>query len=118
MGRSEHAAANELRAVMQGKVVAEAEDAYTDVRQVWNGAVEHQPALFALCSCSVVPITNGRFGKRMATWTLRGDGRTPRDRATSDRQRRIGAASQTKETRSVPSRASDLILPAMVERLE
>jgi hypothetical protein len=43
------AAADELRAAMRGKVVLAGEDAYPRVRQIWNGAVEHQPAVFALC---------------------------------------------------------------------
>jgi FAD/FMN-containing dehydrogenase len=46
---SSEAAARELRAVMQGKVVLRGDDAYERVRQIWNGAVNYQPALFALC---------------------------------------------------------------------
>jgi hypothetical protein len=42
-------AADELRGTMQGKVVVAGEEGYTHVRQIWNGAVTHQPALFALC---------------------------------------------------------------------
>ena len=43
------AAARDLRAVMRGKVVLEGEDTYQSVRQIWNRAVDYQPALFALC---------------------------------------------------------------------
>lgn len=43
------AAAYEMRAAMQGKVVLAGEDDYFRVRQIWNGAVDHQPVLFALC---------------------------------------------------------------------
>jgi hypothetical protein len=43
------AAANDLRAVMQGKVVLLGDAAYPATRQIWNGAVDHQPALFAVC---------------------------------------------------------------------
>lgn len=43
------AAAHDLRGVMQGQVVVAGEEAYGDVRRIWNGAVQHQPALFALC---------------------------------------------------------------------
>ena len=46
---SELAAARELKAVMQGKVVLRGDDDYARTRQIWNGAVEHQPALFAVC---------------------------------------------------------------------
>lgn len=47
--RPELAAARELRAVMQGEVVRRDHHAYARTRQIWNGAVEHQPALFAVC---------------------------------------------------------------------
>jgi hypothetical protein len=43
------AAANDLRAAMQGKVLLPADAAYAAARQIWNGAVDHQPALFAVC---------------------------------------------------------------------
>jgi FAD/FMN-containing dehydrogenase len=42
-------AARQLRAVMQGKVVLRGDDDYAQTRQIWNGAVEHQPALIAVC---------------------------------------------------------------------
>src|ERR1700724_2783530 len=42
-------AAQALRAVMQGKVALPGEDSYLQARQIYNGAVEYQPALFALC---------------------------------------------------------------------
>lgn len=47
----EHSAvANDLRAVMEeDSVIAAGEETYDDVRQIWNGAVDHRPALFALC---------------------------------------------------------------------
>ena len=41
--------AGDLRAVMAGKVVMAGQDAYAGVRQIWNGAVDHQPAVIALC---------------------------------------------------------------------
>ena len=47
--RPELAAARELRAVVQGEVVRRDHHAYARTRQIWNGAVEHQPALFAVC---------------------------------------------------------------------
>jgi FAD/FMN-containing dehydrogenase len=43
------AAAHDLRAEMQGKVVLPGEEAYASVRQIWNGAVTYRPAMFALC---------------------------------------------------------------------
>jgi FAD/FMN-containing dehydrogenase len=42
-------AAKALRAVMQGKVALPGEDTYLQAQQIFNGAVEYQPALFALC---------------------------------------------------------------------
>jgi FAD binding domain len=47
--RSALAAANDLRAVMQGKVVLPSDAAYAATCQIWNGAVDHQPVLFAVC---------------------------------------------------------------------
>jgi FAD/FMN-containing dehydrogenase len=41
--------ARQLQAVMQGRVVLRGDDDYTQTRQIWNGAVEHQPALIAVC---------------------------------------------------------------------
>jgi len=42
-------AARQLRTVMQGRIVVHGDDDYARTRQIWNGAVEHQPALFAVC---------------------------------------------------------------------
>src|SRR4029077_4672839 len=47
--QSVSAAASDLRALMQGKVLLPGDDGYANTRQIWNGAVEHRPALFALC---------------------------------------------------------------------
>jgi FAD/FMN-containing dehydrogenase len=47
--QSVSAAASDLRALMQGEVLLPGDDAYAKARQIWNGAVEHRPALFALC---------------------------------------------------------------------
>ena len=41
---------HELQAVdAQGRVVLRGDDDYPRTRQIWNGAVEHQPAMFAVC---------------------------------------------------------------------
>ena len=50
--RSELDASRELRAVMQGTVVVRGDDDYAGVRQIWNRAVENQPALLATCETS------------------------------------------------------------------
>src|SRR5215469_11095734 len=49
---SEFTAARELRTVMQGNVVLRGDDNYVQTRQIWNGAVQHEPALFAVCETS------------------------------------------------------------------
>ena len=41
--------ASELRTAMRGKVVVPGDDAYESARQIWNGAVDHRPALLAIC---------------------------------------------------------------------
>jgi FAD/FMN-containing dehydrogenase len=50
IAKAGHAAARDLRAVMRGKVVLPDDDAYELTREVWNGAVDHRPALFAICA--------------------------------------------------------------------
>jgi FAD/FMN-containing dehydrogenase len=45
-------AARELRATMQGRVVLRGDDDYARTRQIWNRAVETQPALLAVCETS------------------------------------------------------------------
>jgi FAD/FMN-containing dehydrogenase len=49
IARPESAAARNLRAAMQGEVALPSDKAYSGARQIWNGAVEHRPALFAFC---------------------------------------------------------------------
>src|SRR5215813_6996327 len=49
---SELTAARELRTVMQGNVVLRGDDDYVHTRQIWNGAVGHQPVFFAVCDTS------------------------------------------------------------------
>src|SRR5258708_38418646 len=43
------AVAKDLRAVMQGKVAIAGEASYDEARQVFNGAVDRRPTLFAFC---------------------------------------------------------------------
>jgi FAD/FMN-containing dehydrogenase len=43
------AAAHDLRAAMQGRVVLAGEEAYGSVRQIWTGGITSRPAMFALC---------------------------------------------------------------------
>ena len=49
---SELTAARELRTMMQGRIVLRGDDDYARTRQIWNRAVENQPALFAVCETS------------------------------------------------------------------
>jgi FAD/FMN-containing dehydrogenase len=48
-GAAAVSAAVDLRAIMQGKVVMAGDRDYARVRQVWNGAVDHRPAVVAIC---------------------------------------------------------------------
>src|SRR5438270_8035372 len=50
--RTGSTAKRELRAMMRGRVVSRGDDDYPRTRQVWNRAVEDQPALFAVCETS------------------------------------------------------------------
>lgn len=50
--RTGSTAMRELRAMMRGGVVSRGDDDYSRTRQVWNRAVEDQPALFAVCETS------------------------------------------------------------------
>ncbi|VIO77733.1 FAD-binding oxidoreductase [Bradyrhizobium ivorense] len=50
---SDSAAARGLRALMQGRVVSRGDDDYSRTRKIWNGAVENEPALFAVCESAV-----------------------------------------------------------------
>jgi FAD/FMN-containing dehydrogenase len=43
------AAASELRATMQGEVILPDEEGYDNARQLFNGAVDTRPAVFAMC---------------------------------------------------------------------
>jgi hypothetical protein len=57
-------AANDLRAAMQGKVLLPADAAYATARRIWNGAVDHQPPLFAVCETTKdvqAAVTTGRW---------------------------------------------------------
>jgi hypothetical protein len=47
--RSELAVARELQSVMRGRAVWRGDEAYAVTRQIWNGAMQQQPALFAVC---------------------------------------------------------------------
>src|SRR5215831_4398820 len=45
-------ATRELRTMMRGRVVLPGDDDYARTRQIWNRAVENQPALLAVCETS------------------------------------------------------------------
>ena len=49
---SELGPARELRTIMRGRVVLRGDDDYARTRQIWNRAVENQPALLAVCESS------------------------------------------------------------------
>jgi FAD/FMN-containing dehydrogenase len=49
---SELTATRALRSMMPGRAVLRGDDDYARTRQIWNRAVESQPALFAVCETS------------------------------------------------------------------
>ncbi|HEX4209548.1 MAG TPA: hypothetical protein VHY56_04080, partial [Candidatus Binataceae bacterium] len=50
--RTGSTAMRELRAMMKGRVVSRGDDDYARTRQIFNPAVENQPALIAVCETS------------------------------------------------------------------
>jgi FAD/FMN-containing dehydrogenase len=72
---SELTAAAELRAKMQGRVVSRGDDDYARTRKIWNGAVENQPALFAVCETSADVQAAVRVARRHGLpFSVRGGG--------------------------------------------
>jgi FAD/FMN-containing dehydrogenase len=68
-------AARELRAMMQGSVVLRGDDDYARTRQIWNGAVVNQPALFAVCETSADVQAAVRVARRHGLpFSVRGGG--------------------------------------------
>jgi FAD/FMN-containing dehydrogenase len=68
-------ATRELRTMMQGRVVLRGEDDYTRTRQIWNRAVENQPALFAVCETSADVQVAVRVARRYnLPFSVRGGG--------------------------------------------
>lgn len=47
---SEHAMADDLRAVMRGDVITRSDPAYDVARRVWNGLIDRSPAVIARCA--------------------------------------------------------------------
>jgi FAD/FMN-containing dehydrogenase len=45
-------AADELRSLMQGRVLLPADDGYEAARKIWSGAIDHRPALIARCQAT------------------------------------------------------------------
>jgi hypothetical protein len=68
-------AASELRAMMQGRVVSRDDDTYARTRQIWNRAVENQPALIAVCETSADVQAAVRVARRNTLpFSVRGGG--------------------------------------------
>jgi hypothetical protein len=42
-------AAGELRSTMRGRVLTQGDSTYEPARTIWNGPVDHHPALIAVC---------------------------------------------------------------------
>ena len=72
---SELTAAHELRATLQGRVVLRGDDDYARTRKVWNGVVDTQPALFAVCETSADVQAAVRVARRHGLpFSVRGGG--------------------------------------------
>jgi FAD/FMN-containing dehydrogenase len=72
---SELTAAHELRTMMQGRVVLRGDDDYARTRQIWNRAVDIQPALFAVCETSADVQAAVRVARRHGLpFSVRGGG--------------------------------------------
>lgn len=72
---SEQVAARELRNTMRGRVVSWGDDDYARTRQIWNGGVESEPALFVLCETSTDVQAALRSARRQAIpLSVRGGG--------------------------------------------
>jgi FAD/FMN-containing dehydrogenase len=97
------AAAQDLRAVMQGQVVAAGEDAYADVRRIWNGAVHHRPAVFARCE-TVEDVQNAVRTARVHNLPLSVRGPQPGARLRGDSVFGPGRTLRTSRTTSRPGR--------------
>jgi FAD binding domain-containing protein/berberine-like enzyme len=54
---------DDLRARLQGPVVAEGDADYDEVRKIWNAAIEKRPALFARCTSTEDVIAALQFGR-------------------------------------------------------
>jgi FAD/FMN-containing dehydrogenase len=62
---------------MQHKCIHAGDDAYASVRRIWNGAVIHQPAAFALCeSAEDVQSAVRRAREHKLPLSVRGGGLT------------------------------------------
>jgi FAD/FMN-containing dehydrogenase len=72
---SESAAALELRTTVRGRVVSWGDDDYARTRQIWNRAVESQPALLVMCETSADVQAAVRSARRHAIpLSVRGGG--------------------------------------------
>ncbi len=72
---SEVVAARELRNMMRGRVVSWGDNDYAGKRQIWNRAVESQPALLAVCEASADVQAAVRSARRHAIpLSVRGGG--------------------------------------------
>ena len=83
---SELAVARELRSTMQGRVVLRGDEDYARRRQIWNRAVESQPALFAVSETSADVQAAVRVARRHGLpLSVRGGGNAARLRALKRR---------------------------------
>jgi FAD/FMN-containing dehydrogenase len=71
----EEAAAQELRASLRGELLRPGDEAYDETRKVWNGMIDHQPALIARCTETADVIRTVNFARdRDLLVSVRGGG--------------------------------------------
>jgi FAD/FMN-containing dehydrogenase len=79
------AAARELHAVMQGRVVSRGDNDYARTCKIWNGAAASQPALFAACETSADVQAAVRIARQHGlSFSVRGGGHDWAGRALCD----------------------------------
>jgi FAD/FMN-containing dehydrogenase len=65
----------DLRSRFRGALIRPGEEAYTETRRVWNGAIDRRPALIARCTDADDVVTALRFAReRELPISVRGSG--------------------------------------------
>lgn len=60
----EEAIADELRSSMRGEVISRTDPRYDEARRVWNGLIDHRPAVIARCTGTADVVEVVRVARR------------------------------------------------------